>query len=172
MKSKVCAVTPEQRLTLLLPRLAFVDAYRVTGQGSTLTARRAALAIFSELPAWVGALMALRNRIARGFGLKTPQPALPAGDTLTDTARLGSLPVMAESPEQILFGLDDSHLDFRIVVSVQPEQTGSRQVTVTSLVRTHNLLGRAYLRVVLPFHRLIVPHLLQQAAAVRRSLAS
>ncbi len=171
-KSNVLAVTPERRLARLLPQLTFADAYRVTGQGSALTARSAALAIFSESPRWIGTLMSLRNRIARRFGLKTPQPSRYRGDTPADGARVGIFPVMAETTQEMLLGLDDSHLDFRIVVNVKLEQTGTLQVTVTSLVRAHNLLGRTYLRMVLPFHRLIVPHLLRRAAVVRARRSS
>ena len=41
----------------------------------------------------------------------------------------------------------------------------AQQVTATTLVRTHNWLGRAYLAIILPFHRLIVRTLLRQVAA-------
>jgi hypothetical protein len=43
--------------------------------------------------------------------------------------------------------------------------TGSeRRVTATTLVLTHNLLGRTYLAIILPFHRLIVPSMLRKVA--------
>jgi hypothetical protein len=35
-------------------------------------------------------------------------------------------------------------------------------VTMTTLVLTHNLLGRAHLTTILPFHRIIVRSMLQQ----------
>jgi len=63
----------------------------------------------------------------------------------------------------LVAGLDDAHLDFRLVVDVAG--TGAeRRVTATTLVLTHNLLGRAYLAVILPFHRLIVPSMLRKIA--------
>jgi hypothetical protein len=37
-------------------------------------------------------------------------------------------------------------------------------VTATTLVRTHNLVGRLYLLVITPFHRVIVRTMLAQAA--------
>ena len=40
-----------------------------------------------------------------------------------------------------------------------------QQVTATTLVKTHNWLGRTYLAIIMPFHRLIVPALLRQVAA-------
>jgi hypothetical protein len=40
-----------------------------------------------------------------------------------------------------------------------------QQVTATTLVRTHNLLGRSYLAIILPFHKLIARAMLRQVAA-------
>jgi hypothetical protein len=71
--------------------------------------------------------------------------------------------VIAETPHRVLLGLNDKHLDFRIAVDVAVG-TEQRHFTATALVRTHNLLGRTYLATVLPFHRVIVPALLTQAA--------
>jgi hypothetical protein len=49
------------------------------------------------------------------------------------------------------------------VVDVLAADRG-RRVIATTLVLTHNLLGRAYRTVILPFHRLIVPSMLRQVA--------
>ena len=68
----------------------------------------------------------------------------------------------AAYPFTAVVGLDDTHLDFRIVVSVEPGQV--RCVTV---VRRHNALGRVYFAVVGPFHRRLVPSLLTRAAQRR-----
>jgi hypothetical protein len=45
----------------------------------------------------------------------------------------------------------------------QAPATGQR-VTATTLVRTHNWLGRTYLAIILPFHRLVVRAMLRQVA--------
>ena len=39
------------------------------------------------------------------------------------------------------------------------------RVTATTLVLTHNWLGRSYLALILPFHRLIVRAMLRRVAA-------
>jgi hypothetical protein len=51
-----------------------------------------------------------------------------------------------------------------VFIDVAPADSGQR-VTATTVVRTHNRLGRAYLAVVLPFHRLIVRAMLDQIRA-------
>ena len=40
-----------------------------------------------------------------------------------------------------------------------------QKVTATTLVKTHNRLGRTYLTIILPFHRLVVRAMLAQVAA-------
>ncbi len=77
---------------------------------------------------------------------------------------IGIFPVLSETPDRLVAGFDDHHLDFRVVVDVAASGQG-QQVTATTLVRTHNLFGRAYLAVILPFHRLIVRTMLRQVAA-------
>jgi hypothetical protein len=132
------------------------DAYRLTVEGIALDARTAAMRAFSRAPKWIGGLMTLRNCLVGPLGLKTSVSA--ARD------RIGFFPVISETPGRVLLGLDDKHLDFRIAVDVAP--AGSRQqITTTTLVRPHNLLGRVYLAAVLPFHRVIVPAMLGQAAS-------
>jgi len=77
---------------------------------------------------------------------------------------IGIFPVVSETPDRLIAGFNDHHLDFRVVIDV----TGPadvRQVTATTLVKTHNWLGRTYLAIIMPFHRLIVPALLRQVAA-------
>jgi hypothetical protein len=49
------------------------------------------------------------------------------------------------------------------VVDVASAGAG-QQVTATTLVLTHNRLGRIYLAIILPFHRLIVPAMLRKIA--------
>jgi len=157
---KTAAVPVDARLVLLLPDAGFTDAYRVTGVTPGLSARQASRAIFNSPPQWINALIGLRNRIVGLFGLK-------AGVRPSASARhnnIGIFPVLAESPEEILMGLDDRHLDFRVAVTVRPDPDGAQQITVTTVVQTHNRLGRIYLTAIMPFHRLIARTLLNRAA--------
>jgi len=104
--------------------------------------------------------MDLRNRIVGLFDLKAGvRPPSSAGHD-----NIGIFPVLSESPGEILMGLDDRHLDFRLAVTVQADAGGAQQVTVTTVVQTHNRLGRIYLTVIMPFHRLIARSMLNQAA--------
>jgi hypothetical protein len=74
---------------------------------------------------------------------------------------IGMFPVLSETPDRVIAGFNDKHLDFRVVVDVATFPD-TQQVTATTLVLTHNLLGRAYLAIIMPFHRLIVPAMMRQ----------
>ncbi|MEW6642774.1 MAG: DUF2867 domain-containing protein [Pseudomonadota bacterium] len=148
----VQSVSPDPRCTVILTNADFADAFRVDAVDPALGAFTAAQRMTRPLP-WVSALLALRNLLVAPFGLKHGREPLPGGMT-----RLGIFPLLSESPERVVLGLDDKHLDFRLVI----DAPGTGEVTGTTLVRTHNRLGRLYLRLVLPFHRLIVPRMMRQ----------
>jgi len=155
---KVHEVEPDVDADALLAGAQFVDAFRITVDDNALDARRAAERMLARGPLWVETLMTVRNRVVAPFGLKTP---VPTGTCTADT--IGIFPVLSETPSRVVAGLDDMHLDFRVVVDVVAEPSG-RRVTATTLVLTHNLLGRVYLTIILPFHRLIARTMLRQIA--------
>ena len=156
---KVRAVEPDIDTVALLTGAQFSDAFSVTVDGAAFHARRAAERMLGRSPRWIEALMGLRNFLVAPFGLKTPHPN---GKISADT--IGIFPVLSDTPNRLVAGFNDSHLDFRVVVDVAPSGQGQR-VTATTLVRTHNLLGRAYLAIIMPFHRLVVRAMLRQVAA-------
>jgi hypothetical protein len=155
---KVRSVEPDIDADTLLPGAQFVDAYNVTVNDAALDARHAAERMFSRSPRWIDALLMLRNCLVAPFGLKTGAPTGAGTPEI-----IGIFPVVSETPDRLVAGFNDRHLDFRVVVdSVGAD--GCRDVTATTLVLTHNLLGRVYLAIILPFHRLIVPAMLRQIA--------
>jgi hypothetical protein len=156
---KVRAIDPNVDAGALLAGAQFIDAYRIGLADPALDARRAAEKMLARGPRWIDALLTLRNLIVAPFGLKTSAP------NESGTADIiGLFPVLSQTPERLVAGFDDKHLDFRIVVDVATSG-GSRNVTATTLVKTHNLLGRTYLAVIMPFHRLVVRGMLRQVAA-------
>ena len=155
---KVHAVDPEIDTGALLVGAQFSDAYSVVVDEAALDARHAAEKMLGHSPRWTERLLALRNVLVAPFGLKKPVPTrTSAADTI------GIFPVVSETPDRLVAGLNDKHLDFRVVVDVASSGHGQR-VTATTLVLTHNRLGRIYLAIILPFHRLIVRSMLRQVA--------
>lgn len=146
----VAMVHPDVDANSVLVGAQFIDAFSVTVDGTGLDARMAAQRMFSRSPRWVELLLALRDTIVKPFGLTTTKQARHlSGD------RVGIFPVLSETPQRLVAGFDDSHLDFRAIIDVTTTDR-SQRVTATTVVLTHNLLGRTYLMVIAPFHRLIV----------------
>ena len=152
-------VTPEVDANALLAGAQFVDAYRLeTGGRRRWMPGRPQSECWARSPRWVDALVRLRNILVAPFGLKTSG----AGER-PPKAMIGMFPVLSEAPDRLVAGFNDKHLDFRVVVDVAASGAG-QQVTATTLVLTHNWLGRSYLAIIVPFHRLIVRTLLRQVA--------
>jgi hypothetical protein len=149
MTEPVREVTPDVDAGTLLAGAQFIDAFRVEIGTAPVNAREACTRMVLHGPRWIDALIRLRNILVTPFGLKTSGEGAPAPGGL-----IGLFPVLSETPERLVAGFDDSHLDFRIVVNVAGDAT-LRHVTLTTLVRTNNLLGRTYLTLITPFHKLV-----------------
>jgi len=146
---RVHEVDPNVDGGALLAGAQFVDAYSIAIDGAALDARQAAEKMLARAPRWIEMLLALRNFLVAPLGLKTSAPDEPGARDI-----IGIFPVVRQTPDRLVAGLNDKHLDFRLVVDV-----------ATTLVLTHNLLGRTYLAIIRPFHRLVVPAMLLQVAA-------
>ena len=158
--SRVHEVTPEIDAGPLLSGAQFIDAFRIDVAGQTIDARNAAERMMAKSVRWIESLLTLRNAIVAPFGLKTS-----GRDEHPHRESIGMFPILAQTPDRLVAGFNDKHLDFRVVVDVAaagPDIGSGQQVTATTLVRTHNVFGRVYLAIIMPFHRLIVPAMLRK----------
>ena len=151
-------ITPAVDTHPLLAGAQFADAFRIEVADRNLDARQAAERMMARQPRWAEALVKLRNMLVAPFGLKTSGASVTAPREM-----IGIFPILSETPDRLIAGFNDSHLDFRVVVDVATSDT-ARSVTLTTLVLTHNWFGRTYLAIIMPFHRLIAPALLRQVA--------
>ena len=111
------------------------------------------------------AAMTVRDAIVAGFGLKTAKH-LATLDTQSGADRLGIFKIYSTSPTEVVLGEDDKHLDFRLSVlcSGQPSPGAKRHLIMSTVVHCHNRLGRLYIFLIAPFHRLVVQSSLRSAA--------
>ncbi len=147
----VTAAPVDPAFVASLPGCDFADAFSVVVPRRDLDARILSADFFSTPPAWAGALMDARNAIMGRLGYKAPK------------IRKG-FPILSESADEVVSGLNDRHLDFRALMKVEPVGTGDSRITLTTAVATHNRLGRTYLALIMPFHKLIVRSMVQQMA--------
>jgi len=128
----------------------------------TLSPSQAAYIVAGHFPKWAQGLIWLRNLIVGPFGLKTGNdgmhvPSIVDPDNLQIGDTILVFRIETITKNEIILGEDDRHLDFRISIFVGPDG-----YYLTTWVHRHNLFGKIYLAVIMPFHKLIV------ADAVRR----
>lgn len=173
MQRKLMLVAPvalpvQSAITHAYKSMHLADAFSIRlASGASSDPELLAQSLFLNQPAWIGVLTRLRDAIVAPFGLKTTAHLRTLADAGKAT-RLGIFRIYSIGESEIILGEDDRHLDFRVSVlcSAGPPTEVHRQLTVSTVVHCHNLLGRAYILVIAPFHRLVVKASLRRAAHV------
>jgi hypothetical protein len=141
----------------LLSGADFGDVYLLVVTGLQLDAVGVSQQVFGRAPGWIKWMLKVRNGIVAPFGLTTGKEG-----TVQATRRIGFLPVISQSADRLVLGLDDRHLDFRVLIEIKEGDSARQEISVSTAVKTHNFLGRIYFAIVKPFHRIIVPVMLMQ----------
>lgn len=128
----------------------FLDCYSVE---SDLSPRRAA-EVITDFPGWARFLLLIRRAVTTPFGLSNDGP--DASD------KVGIFPVESDDDSELIAGFNDKHLDFR--VSVISEQG---QVYLATWVHPNNIGGKAYLKLIMPFHIMIARNALSRVHAAK-----
>jgi hypothetical protein len=103
----------------------FYDAYQAPLTTATLSPTEIFLRASRTTPRWVEDLMAIRNRIVRLFGLKdvgAMKTEPRSADSYQVGDRLGIFSIFGKTENELLLGIDDSHLDVRVSVLKIPAQ--------------------------------------------------
>lgn len=170
-KARACAPPSDGGLATCLPGADYVDAFEAPLNRVDASITELYAGVFMWPPRVVVAMMRLRNLLVAPFGLKAGavrnRNAFDARRRYAVGDEIGMWRLFGIEADEIIAGADDSHLDFRVSLQRRDEPAGPSIILATA-VKTHNLLGRAYLRVILPFHRLIVRTMLDDALKARR----
>ncbi|GAA0766723.1 DUF2867 domain-containing protein [Ideonella azotifigens] len=123
--------------------------------------------VFGHQPGWINQLMGVRDAMVSVFGLKTAKALSTAGPSPA-TNRVGLFKIYERHASEIILGENDKHLDFRASVMCRPAAAGEPGPTLvmSTVVCCHNRLGRSYIGLIRPFHRLVVQASLRRAAQV------
>jgi hypothetical protein len=162
------ALPPQSAITSLYKSVNLADAYSIQlPPSASIDPDVLARFVFSHQPAWIVVLTKIRDAIVAGFGLKTSgQLASLSGDAKGN--RVSFFKVYSTSGTEIVLGEDDKHLDFRVslLCSKRAVPLTGHTLTLSTVVHCHNLLGRTYIRLITPFHRLVVKASLRRAAHI------
>ncbi len=110
-------------------------------------------AVFHAPPTWIQLLFGVRELLVRAVGIER------GGAHVFDT--------VSRRDDEVLLGVDQSHLGFRASVVVERDR-----VVVTTVVKFHNRRGAAYFAVVRTVHPLVVRSMLARAALALAGPAS
>ncbi|SAL50221.1 hypothetical protein AWB69_05079 [Caballeronia udeis] len=130
--------------------------------------------MFSHQAAWIGKLLRVRDSLVAGFGLKTSK-RLEESARFERDKHVSFFRIYERTADEIVLGEDDKHLDFRLSVfqgAREEAAGGGRYLTVSTVVRCHNLLGRTYILLITPFHEMVVRSSLRRAARIGWPTAS
>jgi hypothetical protein len=115
---------------------------------------------------WIRALTRMRDAMMAPLGVKSSRAVGAAAAARGPV--IGFFPLVSKSAGELVLGEDDRHLDFRVALLLRTGTTEGRELVVVTVVHCHNWLGRTYLAVIAPFHRVIVRASLEQAARAVR----
>ncbi|HPY41191.1 MAG TPA: DUF2867 domain-containing protein [Thiolinea sp.] len=151
----------------LLPNAYFYDAWCIESDHLQRSALEHFIAAAEQTPRWVDACMNLRNRVVAWFGLKNlgelSQLQAKSADEYQTGDRVGIFTLFENSFGEALLGDRDKHLDVTLSVHRSLINSGKQVlITVTTVVHTHNWLGKLYMLPVQPMHRIIAPTVLSK----------
>lgn len=153
-----------------LPGACFHDALTISVDDSSAPALAYFLKALLATPIWVDRLMSFRNYVMAKLGFKDLgtlsrlDRSKPASTYVTGD-HVGIFTLMMNSPGEALLGVKDKHLDVTLSIYKSCELDDKQaQITVTTVVHTHNWFGRLYMLPVTPMHRIIGPTVLKTIA--------
>jgi hypothetical protein len=110
---------------------------------------------------WIRALTFVRDVVMATVGVKSTRTV--GRDAAARGPVIGYFPLLSKSATELIVGVDDRHLDFRVSIQLRAEAPNGRELLACTVVHCHNRLGRIYLATIAPFHRLIVRANLERA---------
>jgi len=136
------------------------DAFMIRLNNNVITDPEAlARFVFSQQASWVSALMFFREIFVGLFKLKTSSSKLLSMTHSESTTRIHYFHIYSSSEREVILGENDKHLDFRLsLLYRKAEETSDNlpQLIFSTVVHCHNKLGRVYLFLIAPFHRIVV----------------
>jgi hypothetical protein len=163
------ALPASSRVTRMYADPNLADAYTIRLPDNASTdPEQLARFMFSHQAAWIGKLLQVRDALVAGFGLKTAKHLEESARDELDK-HVSIFRIYERTVDEIVLGEDDKHLDFRVSVFQETRAEaagGGRYLTVSTVVRCHNLMGRTYILLITPFHEMVVRSSMSRAARI------
>lgn len=152
---------PESAIAALYPGADLADAYAapLPEAVAPLPIEEIARRALAHPPWWFHGLLGIRDGVMARFGVKT---TVEIGAGTAD--RVAFFPIISRSPDELILGENDRHLDFRASILRRRAAGGQGvEVVMSTVVHCHNALGRSYIAAIRPFHHAVVRAHLKRA---------
>jgi hypothetical protein len=167
-----CDVPSSSVLSRDLIRTAhFHDSYRAPLAHPELGIVDIFFALFGHTPLWMKLLLIVRNTIAGLFGLEVPtvgeimKPEVRCAYSVSE--KIGPWPIFHIDDNEVVAGRNNKHMDFRLSV-LKAMEGDTASVVVSTTCTVHNVYGKIYLFLIVPFHRHGVRSLISNAVVAKR----
>ena len=167
MKIDSVDIPKEAMILNAFDTIDYADAYTANYQfDKHIPLESIVTSFFLSFPFWVLWLMRFRDFLVSFFGLKKPDENTFFDEIERFKGEIGDsislFKVYDKKANEMLTGVNDKHLDFRISFLLDPADENSKDLTIATIVQFNNLLGRIYFLAVRPFHKLVIPSILKR----------
>lgn len=121
------------------------------------------VAFWTNSPQWIRSMFKLRDKIVKVFGIE------PGNDdnksAFAECIKSGNsyrfISIPNKSADETILCANDKHLVMYFSIKLTEKENNKKTVKASTIVKFHNLLGRAYFCVIFPFHYIIVHSMLK-----------
>ena len=138
----------------------YQDAFAFQLKDQTQDSRSVYLAIFGQLPKPVRFMISLRNKLVGLFGFETsPEGMTITADQIKEGAKAGAMTILKATGEEVIVGSEERHMAVWLSLQKHPDNL----YTLSSRVNLHTGIGRAYMQLIKPFHKVIAAYSIESA---------
>lgn len=163
MEIKKGKIIPQDSLLLKYLPVNYSDIYTCNIESNTVVTPDDIMTSFwTDMPKWVNNLFKLRNTLVKPFGLKTDNEKdfQQLEECIRTGGNFGFISVSDKSPHETVLCLTDKHLTAYLSVYVE-NSNEKNEVSLITLVNSHNKLGYIYFYTIYPFHHIVVRKMLK-----------
>lgn len=77
--------------------------------------------------------------------------------------------IIEQNDNEIIIGAKDKHLTFHVSLFCSDVKDKTQEVSITTIVKYENILGRIYFAAIWLFHRIIVSYLFKRAIKIHNT---
>ena len=163
MKVKECIFPKESMIAHEVVSSNFHDSYKISSIENNISPLEIYLAMVNNTPIWINLLLSLRNIMVQPFGLKDVGNL--GGISFLDNVKTEHLVgtkldifiIESFNKNEMILQQKDKHLDIKLSILIHEDT----DIIVSTIVNFNNLLGKIYMFIIAPLHKIIVKRLMK-----------